>query len=352
MLGMRLDENEYTFLKQVKSSPSPLIIEEFKPEQFQIKSILITATFDHQERNGIICLQQCDRQRLWNQGEIELVEELAPQVGTAIAHANIYQKLEKANLETEEASRLKSEFLASTSHELRTPLNGIIGFLKLILDDMADDEEEKQEFIQEAYNSAIHLLNLINDILDIAKIEAGKVEFEFKPISLQEICDNIYKFAQNQAKKKNLAFSINIPQTYDPILVYADYQRLLQIMLNLVGNALKFTQIGEIKIIAEIVQKKINRHGLEFPGLIKISVCDTGIGVSLDRQEKLFEKFYQVDGTLTKSYNGTGLGLAISKQLVEAMGGKISFYSMGEGLGSTVTLTIPLSRLPILKSNH
>lgn len=352
MLGMRLDVNQHSFLKEIKLQKTPLIIEEFKPEEFQIKSILVINTVHRQEINGIICLQQCDRHRHWSALEIELVEELADQVGTAIAHANIYKRLEKANLEAEEVSRLKSEFLASTSHELRTPLNGIIGFLKLVLDDMADDEEEQQEFIQQAYNSAIHLLNLINDILDIAKIEAGKVEFEFKPISLQEICDNMYKFAHNQAKKKNIDFAINIPQTYDSILIYGDYQRLLQVMLNLVGNSLKFTEEGEIKITAEIVQKKINRDGLNFPGFVKISVSDTGIGVSLDRQERLFEKFYQVDGTLTKSYDGTGLGLTISKQLVEAMGGKIYFYSMGEGLGSTVTLTIPLSQLPIVKSQH
>jgi signal transduction histidine kinase len=122
-------------------------------------------------------------------------------------------------------------------------------------------------------------------------------------------------------------------------------------MLNLVGNALKFTHEGDIKIIAEIVPKKINFNGLDLPGMVKISVSDTGIGISLDKQEKLFEKFYQVDGSRTKSYGGTGLGLAISKQLIEAMGGKISFYSMGESLGSTVTLTIPLSQLPILKSD-
>jgi len=215
---------------------------------------------------------------------------------------------------------------------------------------MADDQEEEEEFIQEAYKSALHLLNLINDILDIAKIEAGKLEFQFDSISLEKICQEVYKFAHSQAEKKKIDFRIDLPSTYDKILLYADYQRLLQVMLNLVGNALKFTHEGEIEIKAEIVSKKICIDDEILPGLVKISIVDTGIGVSLEKQEKLFEKFYQVDGSRTKAYGGTGLGLAISKRLVEAMNGKISFYSMGEDLGSTVTLSIPLSQLPILKT--
>lgn len=352
MLGMRLSAEEEFYLKQAMSYRFPLLLENIKPDQFETQSILVVATFYQQERNGLICFHQCDCHRHWSQAEIELVQELADQVGTAIAHATIYQRLEKANAEAKEASRLKSEFLASTSHELRTPLNGIIGFLKLILDDMADDDEEEQEFLEQAYHSAIHLLNLINDILDIAKIEAGKFEFEFDSISLNNICNDIYKFAHTQAQKKKIEFNIKLPATYDQIALHADYQRLLQVMLNLVGNALKFTHEGQIEIIAEIIPKNIHRRGVNFPGVVKISVADTGIGVSLDKQEKLFEKFYQVDGSRTKAYGGTGLGLAISKRLVEAMGGKISFYSMGEGLGSTVTITIPLSQIPVLKSNE
>jgi len=270
-------------------------------------------------------------------------------VGTAIAHATIYKKLEQASKEAKEASRLKSEFLASTSHELRTPLNGMLGFLQLVLDDMADDKEEEKEFITQAYNSALHLLNLINDILDIAKIEANKIEFKFEPISLNRICQEVAKFAQPQALKKNLNFNINLPPTYDPILIYSDDQRLLQILFNLVGNSLKFTHQGDISINAEIISKPIQFREQKLPGFVKITVEDTGIGVSLEKQDDLFDKFYQVDGSRTNAYGGTGLGLAISKKLIETMGGKISFYSMGEDLGSTVTLTVPLTQLPIIK---
>ena len=350
MLGIHVLAEEEPCLKQAMVCRYPVAVDQIEPDQFERKSMLVVSTFYQHQLNGIICLQQCDRRRHWSPAEIELVKELADQVGTAIAHATIYQRLEQANIEAKEASRLKSEFLASTSHELRTPLNGIIGFLKLILDGMADDEQEQQEFIEQAHYSALHLLNLINDILDIAKIEAGKIEFQFTPISLNEICKDVYKFTHKQAKEKHLDFDINIPATYDQIIIYADYQRLLQVMLNLVGNALKFTPKGKVEIKAEIISKKVNVHDLVCPAMVKISISDTGIGVSLVKQEKLFTKFYQVDASRTKAYGGTGLGLVISKRLVEAMGGEISFYSMGEGLGSTVTLTVPLWQLPVIKT--
>ncbi|WP_330202330.1 ATP-binding protein [Cyanobacterium sp. DS4] len=352
LLTVQIKYNDYEEMKEAIMSRNAMI---FNPSHYpdcDALSILLVPTFYQQELNGIICLHQCDRPRSWNEAEQELVQELADQVGTAMAHATIYQKLEIANNEAKEASRLKSEFLASTSHELRTPLNGILGFLKLVLDDMADDKEEEREFIDQAYNSALHLLNLINDILDIAKIEAGKMEFELTSISWNQICDEIQKFAHSQAQKKNLYFHIELPSTYDEILLYADYQRLLQVMLNLVGNSLKFTQEGGIEIKGEIVPKQIEINDVILPGVLKISVEDTGIGVALDKQERLFETFYQVDGSRTKAYGGTGLGLAISKRLVEAMGGKISFYSMGEFLGTTVTFTVPLAQLPLLRTEN
>ncbi|BAQ60113.1 ethylene receptor [Geminocystis sp. NIES-3708] len=351
LLGYRFNFHNYEEIKEAILFRRPTSVELEGKTASQALSVLLVPTFYQQEFNGIIALHQCDRHRLWNQAELELVQELADQVGTAIAHATIYQKLEQANKEAEEASRLKSEFLASTSHELRTPLNGILGFLRLVLDDMADDAEEERQFIDQAYNSALHLLNLINDILDIAKIEAGKLEFELETISFNKICEDIDKFAHTQRKNKDLYFNIDLPSTYDQILLYADYQRLLQVMLNLVSNSLKFTHEGGIDITAEIIPKKVTFQNITLPGMLKINVADTGIGVSLEKQDKLFETFYQVDGSRTKTYGGTGLGLAISKRLIEAMGGKISFYSMGESLGSTVTLTVPLSQLPVLKTD-
>ncbi|MGK7954644.1 MAG: ATP-binding protein [Crocosphaera sp.] len=349
-LGSRFLADSDPSWQQALNQREPVIFEELVENCQQVQSSLIVSTFYQNQRNGLICLQQCDRSRYWSPAEIELIQELADQVGTAIAHATLYQELEQATLAAEEASRLKSDFLASTTHELRTPLNGIIGFLKLILDGMADDAQEQQEFIEEAHKSALHLLNLINDILDIAKIEAGKMDLELGSVELGELFQAVDNFTVPQAQRKKLEFRSKLPNTLTPIVVYGNYQRLLQVLLNLVSNAIKFTHEGSIMVNAEIVKKKVQHQEQEFPGLIKVSVTDTGIGVSLDKQAKLFEKFVQVDGSHTKAYGGTGLGLAISQKLVEAMGGQVEFYSMGEGLGSTVTFTVLLEQMPVIKT--
>jgi signal transduction histidine kinase len=186
--------------------------------------------------------------------------------------------------------------------------------------------------------------------LDLAKIEAGKMDLELGAVELDELFQAVDNFTRLQAQQKNLSFKIKYPQTLIPVILYGNYQRLLQVMLNLVGNAIKFTHEGGIVVSAEIVKKKVKHHNQEFPGMVKISVADTGIGVSLEKQAKLFEKFVQVDGSRTKAYGGTGLGLAISQKLVDAMGGQVDFYSMGEGLGSTVTFTVPLYQMPVMKS--
>jgi signal transduction histidine kinase len=319
-------------------------------DQPQACSMLMVPTLYQDQCNGFICIQQCDRHRHWSLGVMEFVQELAAQVGTAIAHATLYQELEEATRIAKEASQLKSEFLASTTHELRTPLNGIIGFLKLVLDDMADSEEEKQEFLEEAHQSALHLLNLINDILDLAKIESGTIDRELGAVDLAELCQAVSNFAIPQTQAKKLDFKLKLPSTLTPIAVYGNYRWLLQVMLNIVGNAIKFTPTGKITIRGEIIKQKIEWKDQTFPGKVKISVTDTGIGVSLEKQTKLFEKFVQIDGSRTKAYGGTGLGLSISQKLAEAMGGSVAFFSMGEYLGSTVTFSILLDHLPVLKT--
>lgn len=262
-----------------------------------------------------------------------------------------HKEIEDAHREAEEASRLKSEFLANTSHELRTPLNGMIGFLKLVLDGMADTQEELEEFVGEAHNSALLLLDIINDILDVAKIEAGKMELDLTAVQLNELFEDVAKKTRQQALSRNLLYEITPPQTHDAVLVYGDYQRLLQVLLNLVGNALKFTHSGSITISSRIIEKPVSVNDEEMPGLLELRVADTGIGVSLDQQAKLFKSFSQVDGSRTRQYGGTGLGLVISQKLVEAMGGEVHFYSMGEELGSTVTFTVPLYQKPVMKAS-
>jgi len=351
MLGEQLNPADEPYLQQALESVDPLAIDRCERTIFEQKSALVVSTFYQNQRNALICLQQCDRVRHWSAAEIELVRELASQVGTAIAHATLYQELEQASLKAEEASRLKSEFLASTSHELRTPLNGIIGFLRLILDGMADDPQEQRDFLEEAHRSALHLLNLINDILDIAKIEAGKLEIELSDLQLSTLFDAVESFTRSQAQQKNLSYEIRLPPSRDPVIIYGNYQRLLQVMLNLVGNAIKFTHEGGVTISAEVIKKKVKVNGQEFPGMVRVRVADTGIGVSLEKQSTLFQKFTQVDASRTKAYGGTGLGLAISQKLIETMGGTINFFSMGEDLGSTVTFTVPLFQIPLMKAS-
>lgn len=338
-------------------------------------TVLTVATCYQNEPNSILVLQQppC---RAWQPFEIELIQELTDQVGTAIAHAKLFSEssniarelrkksyalrqtndelirkhdeLEEAKQQAEEASRLKSDFLANTSHELRTPLNGMIGFLRLVLDDMADSDEERIDFIQESHKSAIHLLNLINDVLNIAKIEAGKMELDLGAVSLRELLLEIEQFMRPQIEQRGLAFDIVLPATLDEIKLYSSYQKLKQVLLNLVGNAMKFTPEGSITISAEIKPQPVNFADQVWPGIVRISVADTGIGVSLEKQDRLFQTFSQIDSARTRQYEGTGLGLAISQRLVEAMGGKVQFISMGEGLGSTVIFTTLLYQEPVM----
>ncbi len=353
------------------------VISDFEQSEGDLPyTVLTIATCYREQPNSILVLQQPPQQP-WQSFEIDLIRELTDQVGTAIAHAKLFseseaitrelrtksralrqtnqeltrkhQELEEAKQQAEEASRLKSDFLANTSHELRTPLNGMIGFLRLVLDDMADDEEERTEFIQESHNSAIHLLNLINDVLDIAKIEAGKIDLEMGAVSLQELMDEVNKSQRTHVERRGLAFNIVLPATLDEIKLYSNYQRLKQVLLNLVGNANKFTHEGSITISAEIKPQSFEFDEQIWPGLVKISVEDTGIGVSLEKQDRLFQTFSQVDSARTRQYEGTGLGLAISQRLIEAMGGKVQFISMGEGLGSTVTFTTILYQEPVME---
>jgi signal transduction histidine kinase len=178
------------------------------------------------------------------------------------------------------------------------------------------------------------------------------MELELGQVKLNELLDDVRDFTHNQAQQKNLTFNVELPNTRDEIIVYGNYQRLLQILLNLTGNAIKFTHEGGVTISAEVLKKKVSFKDQEFPGMVKIRVADTGIGVSLDKQDKLFQAFSQVDGERTRQYGGTGLGLTISQRLVETMGGVVNFYSMGEGLGSTVTFTVPLYQEPMMIANQ
>ena len=244
------------------------------------------------------------------------------------------RRLEEANAQLEGASRLKSEFLANTSHELRTPLNGMIGFLQLVLDGMCDSPEEEREFLKQALQCSRHLLGLINDVLDIAKIEAGKLTLEVERVEIQSVFDEVYTLTHVQAAQKGLDLRFEArPDPAPP--ARGDAGKIKQVLVNLVGNSLKFTPGGSITVRAT-AQPDL--------GHIVFEVVDTGIGIPQDRQQMIFEKFTQADGSTTRKYGGTGLGLAITRSLVELMGGVIGVRSEGEGRGTRMFFSIPLWR--------
>ncbi|MFM6395303.1 ATP-binding protein, partial [Planktothrix sp.] len=185
----------------------------------------------------------------------------------------------------------------------------------------------------------------------IAKIEAGRMEIDLALIKVNELLQEIEHFTRAQVQEKGLTFTVQKAAYEDEIIVYGNYQRLLQVMLNLVGNAIKFTHEGGINISLGILKQTFIFQNQEFPGLVEFRVADTGIGVAIEKQGRLFKAFSQGDGGYTRQYGGTGLGLVISQKLIQTMGGTVKFYSLGEGLGSTVTFTVPLYQEPRSMSN-
>jgi signal transduction histidine kinase len=335
ILGSEIDISSEPAFAQALATLKPVVMVIADDHQSQQYKVMAVATYYQSQANSLLVLSFAHECSQLQQAELELAQEVAEQIGTAIAHANLYKVVEKYQQKAEAAERLKSEFLSNISHEIRTPLNGIIGFLQLILAGMTDHPEEQNEFITEAHQLSLHLLNILNNILDAANIETSKIELDFSPVNLKDLFQHIEHLTRPQAEIKNLSFQMEILTISDQILVQGNYQRLLQVMLNLVGNAIKFTHQGGITVSADLIPHK-------HPATVKVTVTDTGIGVSPDNQDKLFQLFSQVDGSRTRQYGGTGLGLVISQRLIQAMGGEVHFYSLGEGFGSTVTFTIPV----------
>jgi len=238
--------------------------------------------------------------------------------------------LKLAQFAAEAANQAKSEFLANMSHEIRTPLNAVIGFSDLLEDYIEVKTGEK--YLEGIKTAGENLLDLINDILDLSKIEAGKFNLEYQMTDLKDILNDLFSIFYHQGEEKNLELSFKVDENIPPV-IYTDKTRIRQILLNLIGNAIKFTDTGSVKvrISANKMNKKISQLIFE--------VKDTGIGIKPEQQEKIFEAFEQQDGQSTRRYGGTGLGLAISKRLAEMMNGSLTLEStIGEG--STFTLTL------------
>ena len=274
------------------------------------------------------------------------------------------EKLRQAKETAEAANKAKSEFLANMSHELRTPLNHIIGFTELVLDkNFGELNELQEEYLNDVHHSSRHLLSLINDILDLSKVEAGKLELEPTDVNLQELLENSLVMIKEKAMKQGIKLFTDTDGV--PATVNADERKLKQIMYNLLSNAVKFTsEGGEIRLTAnKVAGAELRVTGSEhapeeyvkhFTGqatrntqcatgdFIEISVTDTGIGLKKEDLERIFSPFDQVDSSPSRRYQGTGLGLSLTKSLVALHGGRIWVESDGEGKGSTFIFTIPL----------
>lgn len=256
-------------------------------------------------------------------------------------------ELESAWQEAQSANQVKSEFLATTSHELRTPLNGIIGCVRLVREGFCDTREEELEFLQQADKSAMHLLQIINDLLDIAKIEAGKAELNLQLIDIREMCQECLKMVQPTADLKRIKLMLHFNTDCDRVPL--DGLRVRQMVINLLSNAVKFTpEGGTVSLVARIgygyqlVQdvrpdrSPINQETT----YLCLEVEDSGIGIPKDRWHLLFRPFQQIDSSMTRKHEGTGLGLALTKRLAEMHGGTLSFWSVPDK-GSTFRIWLP-----------
>jgi signal transduction histidine kinase len=261
---------------------------------------------------------------------VELLGTFAEQSVLAIQNARLFGEIEEKGRELKQASQHKSQFLANMSHELRTPLNAILGYIELILDNIYGDTPDKiRGVLQRVERSGRHLLGLINDVLDLSKIEAGQLTLSLAVYSLKNVIQTVFSALEPLASEKQIELKIDIAPELPP--GRGDERRLTQVLLNLVGNAIKFTDIGEVAI-----------KGSSANGLFNVSVCDTGLGIAPADQVKLFEEFQQIDNSITKKKGGTGLGLAISSRIIEMHGGRI-WVESSPGHGSTFAFTLPVT---------
>jgi signal transduction histidine kinase/PAS domain-containing protein len=282
---------------------------------------------------------QSEKTGRFTEADVRVMGTLADQIAVAVQNARLYQTQVQVAEEARALDKLKSEFLASMSHELRTPLNSIIGYAEVMLDGIDGELPEPAiEDAQAIHDSGHHLLSMINDILDLAKIEAGRMELDLDKVRLADVAEEVYRMTHVLVKSKPVQIVMDI----DPNLpsLQADQVRLRQILNNLVSNAIKFTEEGEIRVKA--MRSTEDHHAL-------IQVIDTGMGIAPDQLSRVFERFHQADSSSTRRAGGTGMGLTITRHLVHLHGGEIGAEST-QGAGSTFWFTIPLVLEPAAAS--
>jgi signal transduction histidine kinase len=265
---------------------------------------------------------------------VNLLQTFATQSVLAIQNARLFREIEDKSRQIEAANRHKSEFLANMSHELRTPLNAIIGFSEVLQERMFGELNEKQaEYTDDILSSGRHLLSLINEILDLSKVEAGRMELEVATFDLPLAIDNARTFVRERAVKHGINLDVTVDERLGEFV--GDERKIKQILLNLLSNAVKFTPEGG----------RIGINARQTDGAVEISVSDTGIGIAPEDQAKIFEEFRQVGGDYAHKKEGTGLGLTLAKKFVELHGGRI-WVESEVGTGSTFTFTLPINPHP------
>lgn len=299
-----------------------------------IQSLIVVPVIFSKKVIGYAGFDSVRSSRSWQDAERSLLRLLATNIASAIQRRDYDRELMSAKLAAETANKAKSEFLANMSHEIRTPLNGVIGFTELLLN--TDLGDSQRLYLENAYTSAQTLLSLLNDILDFSKIEAGRLDLDSTITDLVEIVEQTAIIVKHQVEKKGLDLIVNI-QHLIPRLVIADPVRLRQVLVNLMNNAVKFTNKGEVELRLSLVSQG--------PGTARYRFCvrDTGIGISEGDREKIFKAFEQADSSITRKFGGTGLGLVISSKLLEKMGSVISVEStIGKGSAFRFEVEFPV----------